>query len=72
RFWEYCRIELRHKLKNEGILDMMKAFKDGNPIKLHDKELILVRNILLGVGGKGVFNDIIENYFDINVKNIAA
>ncbi|MGE3610131.1 MAG: hypothetical protein AB7I27_11130 [Bacteriovoracaceae bacterium] len=72
RFWEYCRLELRHTLKNEGILDMMKAFKDGNPIKLHDKELILVRNILLGVGGKGVFNDIIENYFDINVKNIAA
>lgn len=72
RFWEYCRLELRHTLKNEGILDIVKVLKNREILKYHDKELMLVRNILLGVGGKGIFNDVIENYFDLNVKKIAA
>lgn len=68
KFWEYCRIELRHTIKNESLLEMKIAFNEGFHVKAHDRELILVRNILLGVGGKGVFNDIVENYYADEIR----
>lgn len=63
RFWEYCRLDLRSTLKNESLIDIRNTLAKGESIDIYDRELILVRNILLGVGGKGVFNSIIESYY---------
>ncbi len=63
RFWEYCRLELRSTLKNESLIEIRNTLAKGESIDIYDQELILVRNILLGVGGRGVFNDIIRNYY---------
>ncbi len=63
RFWEYCRLELRSILKNESIIEIRNTLGRNESIDIYDQELILVRNILLGVGGKGVFNNIIEKYY---------
>jgi hypothetical protein len=64
-FWEYCRLELRSTLKNESLMDLKKNLDTHLGIKVHDRELLLVRNILLGVGGNGLFNDIIETWFGL-------
>ena len=37
-------------------------------VKANDRELLLVRNVLLGVGGRGVFNELIEAYFEISTS----
>jgi hypothetical protein len=72
-FWEYCRLELRSTLKNESLIDLKKNLDSHHGIKVHDRELLLVRNILLGVGGNGLFNDIIESWFGLekNYKKVA-
>lgn len=70
KFWEYCRLELRSTLKNESLVDLRNHLTCDGDVKAHDRELLLVRNILLGVGGRGVFNDIIEAYFEINPPKI--
>lgn len=63
-FWEYCRLELRSTLKNESLIELRNLLTTEGDVKAHDRELLLVRNILLGVGGRGVFNDVIETWFD--------
>lgn len=63
-FWEYCRLELRSTLKNESLIELRNLLTTAGDVKAHDRELLLVRNILLGVGGRGVFNDVIETWFD--------
>jgi hypothetical protein len=63
RFWEYCRLELRSILKNESLIEIRNTLARNESIDIYDQELILVRNILLGVGGKGVFNNLIEKYY---------
>jgi hypothetical protein len=68
RFWEYCRIELRSTLKNESLIEIRNTLAKGESIDLYDQELILVRNILLGVGGLGVFNGIIQSYYSEEVQ----
>jgi len=70
KFWEYCRLELRSTLKNETLVELRNLLTTKGDIKAHDRELLLVRNILLGVGGRGVFNDIIEAYFEISPPKI--
>jgi hypothetical protein len=70
KFWEYCRLELRSTLKNENLVELRNLLSTQGQIKAHDRELLLVRNILLGVGGRGVFNDIIEAYFEISPAKI--
>ena len=72
-FWEYCRLELRSTLKNESLMDLKKNLDTHLGIKVHDRELLLVRNILLGVGGNGLFNDIIETWFGLekNYRKVA-
>jgi hypothetical protein len=64
-FWEYCRLELRPTLKNESLIELRNLLAVHGEVKAHDRELLLVRNILLGVGGRGVFNNIIEAWFDL-------
>jgi hypothetical protein len=64
-FWEYCRLELRSTLKNESLIELRNQLSTQTAQKIHDRELLLVRNILLGVGGNGVFNQIIENWFQV-------
>ena len=72
-FWEYCRLELRPTLKNESLIELKNLLSTHALVKAHDRELLLVRNILLGVGGKGVFNNIIESWYEIHTsKNKAA
>lgn len=71
RFWEYCRLELRSTLKNEALVELKNQLGNGGEVRALDRELLLVRNILLGVGGKGVFNDIIENYLAVTEKKVA-
>lgn len=63
-FWEFCRLELRPTLKNESLIELRNDLGSKNQTKAHERELLLVRNILLGVGGKGIFNQIIESWFD--------
>jgi len=63
-FWEFCRLELRPTLKNESLIELRNDLASRNQTKAHERELLLVRNILLGVGGKGIFNQIIESWFD--------
>jgi hypothetical protein len=65
-FWEYCRLELRPTLKNESLIDLKNNIISQTGHKAHDRELLLVRNILLGVGGNGLFNDIIESWYEID------
>ncbi len=62
KFWEYCRLELRHILKNESLAELRNTLTLGGNITANDRELLFVRNVLLGVGDKGVFNDIVETY----------
>jgi len=69
-FWEYCRLELRPTLKNESLIELRNILSAQGVVKAHDRELLLVRNILLGVGGRGVFNNIIEAWFDISPSKI--
>jgi hypothetical protein len=69
-FWEYCRLELRPTLKNESLIELRNLLSVQGVVKSHDRELLLVRNILLGVGGRGVFNNIIEAWFDISPTKI--
>jgi hypothetical protein len=69
-FWEYCRLELRPTLKNESLIELRNLLSVHGEVKAHDRELMLVRNILLGVGGRGVFNNIIEAWFDITPTKI--
>lgn len=72
-FWEYCRLELRSVLKNESLIELRNILTTEKDIKAHDRELLLVRNILLGVGGRGVFNNIIEAWFEeVDQRNQAA
>lgn len=71
-FWEYCRFELRSTLKNESLIELRNVLHTSKDIKAHDRELLLVRNILLGVGGRGVFNNIIESWFDESDKKPKA
>lgn len=63
-FWEYCRLELRSVLKNESLIELRNLLSSPGQVKAHDRELMLVRNILLGVGGQGVFNQVIESWYD--------
>lgn len=73
-FWEYCRLELRTTLKNESLIELRNLLSRPGQVKVHDRELMLVRNILLGVGGKGVINSIIESWFiiaDSRQRNVA-
>jgi len=63
-FWEYCRLELRSTLKNESLIELRNKLTIHGDVKSHERELLLVRNILLGVGGKGIFNDVIEAWFE--------
>lgn len=65
-FWEYCRLELRATLKNESLIELRNLLSIHGNVMSHDRELFLVRNILLGVGGKGVFNGLVETYFELN------
>ncbi len=67
-FWEYCRLELRATLKNESLIELRNVLTTQEGARAHDRELMLVRNILLGVGGRGVFNNIIEAWFEANSK----
>jgi hypothetical protein len=69
-FWEYCRLELRSTLKNECLIELRNILTTESDVKAHDRELLLVRNILLGVGGKGVFNNIIESWYEISPPKI--
>ncbi len=69
-FWEYCRLELRSTLKNESLIEVRNVLTKPGDLKAHDRELLLIRNILLGVGGRGVFNDVIESYFEISPQKI--
>ncbi len=62
-FWEFCRLELRSTLKNESLIDLKHQLTTQTAQKLHDRELLLVRNILLGIGGKGVLNAIVESWY---------
>jgi hypothetical protein len=62
-FWEFCRLELRSTLKNESLIDLRHQLATHTAQKLHDRELLLVRNILLGVGGRGVLNSIVETWY---------
>ena len=72
-FWEYCRLELRSVLKNESLIELRNILTTAGDVKAHDRELLLVRNILLGVGGRGVFNNVIEAWFEDSVnKNQVA
>lgn len=72
-FWEYCRLELRSVLKNESLIELRNILTTAGDVKAHDRELLLVRNILLGVGGRGVFNNVIEAWFEDSLtKNQAA
>lgn len=72
-FWEYCRLELRSVLKNESLIELRNILTKSGDVKAHERELLLVRNILLGVGGRGVFNNIIEAWFeDSTAKGKAA
>jgi hypothetical protein len=72
-FWEFCRLELRSTLKNESLIELRHQLATQSAQKLHDRELLLVRNILLGIGGKGVLNSIVESWYaeDVNIKKIA-
>ncbi|MBA2404386.1 MAG: hypothetical protein H0V66_06415 [Bdellovibrionales bacterium] len=65
-FWEYCRLELRSTLKNESLIELRNILTTHGDVKAHDRELLLVRNILLGVGGRGVFNNVIEAWFELS------
>lgn len=69
-FWEYCRLELRSTLKNESLIELRNLLTTQGDVKAHDRELLLVRNILLGVGGRGVFNNIIESWFEMSPPKI--
>jgi hypothetical protein len=69
-FWEYCRLELRPTLKNESLIELRNLLAQHGEVKAHDRELLLVRNILLGVGGRGVFNNIIEAWFDLTPQKL--
>lgn len=71
-FWEYCRLELRSTLKNESLIELRNILTTKDDVKAHDRELLLVRNILLGVGGRGVFNNIIEAWFEGTSKSKVA
>lgn len=71
-FWEYCRLELRSVLKNESLIELRNILTTEGDVKAHDRELLLVRNILLGVGGRGVFNNIIEAWFEGTVAKDQA
>ncbi len=72
-FWEFCRLELRSTLKNESLIDLKHQLTTQTAQKLHDRELLLVRNILLGIGGKGVLNAIVESWYaeGVETKKIA-
>lgn len=67
-FWEYCRLELRSTLKNESLIELRNLLAKPGEVKANDRELLLVRNVLLGVGGRGVFNELIEAYFEISTS----
>jgi hypothetical protein len=71
-FWEYCRLELRSVLKNESLIELRNILTTAGDVKAHDRELLLVRNILLGVGGRGVFNNVIEAWFEDSLTNKRA
>lgn len=71
-FWEYCRLELRGTLKNESLIELRNLLTTEGDVQAHDRELLLVRNILLGVGGRGVFNDVIETWFDAAIPKTEA
>lgn len=71
-FWEYCRYELRATLKNESLIELRNALNTSEDLKVHDRELLLVRNILLGVGGRGIINNIIESWFEESEKKNQA
>ncbi len=63
KFWEYCRLDLRHILKNESLAELRNSLAEGKNVTANDRELLFVRNVLLGVGNRGVFNDIIKNFY---------
>lgn len=71
-FWEYCRLELRATLKNESLIELRNILNTEKDVKAHDRELLLIRNILLGVGGRGVFNNVIESWFEGSVDQKKA
>lgn len=71
-FWEYCRLELRSTLKNESLIELRNLLNTPGDVKSHERELLLVRNILLGVGGKGVFNNIVESWYEYAPPKIKA
>jgi hypothetical protein len=71
-FWEYCRLELRPTLKNEGLIELRTQLEQPHTSQTQDRELLLIRNILLGVGGKGVFSEIIDSWFDRKIKSSKA
>ena len=62
-FWEYCRLELRATLKNESLVELRNSLTTPDHLNKHERELLLIRNILLGVGGKGVINQILKTYY---------
>lgn len=68
-FWEYCRLELRSVLKNESLIELRNILTTTGDVKAHDRELLLVRNILLGVGGRGVFNNLIEAWYEDSIPS---
>lgn len=62
-FWEYCRLELRATLKNESLVELRNSLTTPDHLNKHERELLLVRNILLGIGGKGIINQILQTYY---------
>ena len=64
---------IRSTLKNESLIDLKHQLTTQTAQKIHDRELLLVRNILLGIGGKGVLNAIVESWYaeGLEAKKIA-
>lgn len=71
-FWEYCRLELRATLKNESLVELRNSLTTPEHMNKHERELLLIRNILLGIGGKGIINQILKTYYRDSKTSKAA
>jgi hypothetical protein len=71
KFWKYCRSELMELVKNHKLLEL--DHLNHNPTQ---KDAMLFRNIILGVGCKGVINSLIclyyeDEFMDSYFRNVA-